>query len=830
MNTKINQLFHESRSRMNEKRMLQDVETLCQIEMGQTFDAYHRATQKILEMLQLSGIPNAELLSWPADGRTVYEDKRMPIAWDATIGKLILQDDAQTVAADFTKHPFNLIKGSVSTKAGGETVRIVTEAQMLTGEDVRGAMVMLAPKTAPRPQALRTILDLGGRGLISDYLVGREGHPDAIQWVNACTEGSNWHVQCDDRDFIGFSVSQTIGEHIRKLASEGTLMATMECDGTRHPGTLPGVTALIPGRRKEEVWLLAHAFEPLMNDDSNGIVAAIEIARQMMQMGTPEYSLRLIFAMELYGYAAFHAGFKGCVIGAANLDSIPSTKGDTCKITPPIASHPFHGVEILPGLIEEIKNEIPCVMTPPECFDDMFLSDASIGIPTLWFRYQHGEGVQGMWHNSAQNEPGAFDAKTFTDFTALAATWCALTLFHPEAAPALSRPAVSQAASQPPDAPWRTLAENLTYARNQAGFPQDLVRIPKAKRHSLPDGMIYGAMASLLSGMDGQKGLGQIIRETELERNITLTDDQIRKYVNACNYLADWGYLTPVRREELTREMLRDALRQLGVKKGDCVLVHSSLSKCGYFKDGASGLIQGVLDAVGAPDSGTALFPTFTRPYMRLGESPNTGWNFRPFDATDPSQIWVGEVPRALLEQFPDAPRSRHITHSWAGIGAQAAFCLDAHRPDDPPASENSPLGKALELGGSVLYIGTGLGPSTFLHYLETVCQLPCLLPAICRVKNPDGSLATVTIPNHLPGHRDFYRQDAENSKFFLKAVERGLLIREIPFGLAKIQRIELRQFYDIGLQIFQEDPNILLCDNPECDFCHKWSTHRQSR
>ena len=141
----------------------------------------------------------------------------------------------------------------------------------------------------------------------------------------------------------------------------------------------------------------------------------------------------------------------------------------------------------------------------------------------------------------------------------------------------------------------------------------------------------------------------------------------------------------------------------------------------------------------------------------------------------------------------------------------------------DPPASENSPLAKALELNGKVVYIGTGLEPSTFLHYLETVCRAAFLQPAVCRMKNPDGSLQTVFIRQHLPGHRDFYREDAENCKFFRRAVKAGLHIAEVPFGMNRIQVIELRSFYEIGMQLMKEDPRVLLCDDPGCMFCREY-------
>ena len=793
--------------------MVQKATELCRIEQGQTFRHYHRSIDWICKEMKAAGLPNVEKLTFPADGITSYEDKRMPIAWEASVGKLTLCDAENTVAADYAIHPFHLIKGATAANPGGETIRIITEQQFLAGEDPRGALVVLESATAPRPAALTPILDRGGRGIISDYLLGRYEYPDALEWVTACTEGNNWNTQSEDRDFIGFSVSLRMAAKIRTLAGKGILKARIECDGRRYTGELPAATALIPGRRSEEVWLLAHTFEPLLDDDSNGVISGIEIARQIMAMGTPEYSLRLIFAMELYGYAAFHANFKGKAIGAANLDSLPSNRKSICRMTPPIASVPFHGVDIFKEVADTFRDMLPCEWVKPECPDDMFLSELTTGIPTVWFMGSYKPGTVRLWHNSVQTEPGQLEPDIFADFTALAAVW-----FHRVLNYTGPRPELPKLDIRPVSSPWRNYAAEQIYARAQPGLPQDLVRIPKDRRRSLPDGMLYGPMCSILSGMDGKKDLARIILETEADRQVTLSDEQIRKYINAVNYLADWGYLAVIRRTDLSPAMLAAALLQAGVGVGDVLLLHSSLSRCGYIAGGAKGLIEGVMTAVGG--TGTALFPTFTHSCICLGTELNKSWNYRPYDPDDPRQVWTGTVPRMLLEEFPDTIRSRHATHSWAGLGPKAAECTAAHGPSDPPGAESSPMAKALAYGGKVAYVGTGLSPSVFLHYLETVCGSPFLQSAVCRVKDPDGSPRTVLIDRYWTGHRDFYRPDAENCKFFTRAVEAGLSIAEVPFGMGRIHVIDLQDFHTIGMKLMKEDPRILLCDDPNCLFC----------
>ena len=264
--------------------IMEEMKTLTSIEKGQTFRHYHQAVDYIVDLMKRKGIPNAEKLEYPADGVTAYEDKGMPLAWDASIGKITLCDEEETVVADYGTEPFSLIKGSVSTKKGGEILRIITEDQLLAGEDASESLVLLNTSTAPRPQALCTALDLGARGIIADFVTGRMNDVHAVQWVNACTETASWHIRAEDRDFIGFSINLVMGNLLREKASKGILTARVECDGRRYCGTLPAATALIPGKRPEEVWLLAHTFEPFMDDDASGIIAGIEIARQITAM------------------------------------------------------------------------------------------------------------------------------------------------------------------------------------------------------------------------------------------------------------------------------------------------------------------------------------------------------------------------------------------------------------------------------------------------------------------------------------------------------------------------------------------------------------------
>lgn len=268
------------------------------------------------------------------------------------------------------------------------------------------------------------------------------------------------------------------------------------------------------------------------------------------------------------------------------------------------------------------------------------------------------------------------------------------------------------------------------------------------------------------------------------------------------------------------------ALRKLGVAEGDLLLVHASTSRCGKIDGGAETIIQSILTIVGS--GGTVLFPTFNYCFERFGDTIVTSGKYKPYDVSDIDGIWTGAVPKTFLRLHPDAYRSKHITHSWAGLGPLAEECTRYQGACAPPCSINSPMGKALEYSGKILYFGCGLAPTTFLHYLEDYADVPFLGPAVCTVKNPDGTLQSLTVEKHLPGHRDFYCPDVENCKFFKAAVENGLHIHENELGTGKLFLIDLQELFTIGMKIMKADPFITLCDLPTCAFCQQMKKDSQ--
>ena len=62
------------------------------------------------------------------------------------------------------------------------------------------------------------------------------------------------------------------------------------------------------------------------------------------------------------------------------------------------------------------------------------------------------------------------------------------------------------------------------------------------------------------------------------------------------------------KRKLVTPDDMKNALKDIGVQKGQAVMVHTSLSSLGYVCGGAQSVIEALLESVG--DEGTIMMPT----------------------------------------------------------------------------------------------------------------------------------------------------------------------------------------------------------------------------
>jgi len=196
-------------------------------------------------------------------------------------------------------------------------------------------------------------------------------------------------------------------------------------------------------------------------------------------------------------------------------------------------------------------------------------------------------------------------------------------------------------------------------------------------------------------------------------------------------------------------------LRALGVRRGDMLLVHSSLRAMGRVPGGPETVIQGILRALGP--EGVLMMPALS--YARVSK-------WQPvFDLLKtPSN--VGAIPE-YFRRRPNTLRSIHPTHSVCAVGPQARDILRFHHLDHTPVGPRSPFHLLAEREGRILMIGCGLCPNTSMHGVEELVEPPYLFEpdsATFQIILPSGERSPMPLlPHNFCGWKQRYDRLADH-------------------------------------------------------------------
>ena len=185
-------------------------------------------------------------------------------------------------------------------------------------------------------------------------------------------------------------------------------------------------------------------------------------------------------------------------------------------------------------------------------------------------------------------------------------------------------------------------------------------------------------------------------------------------------------------------DILVKDLQNLGLKKGDSVVVHSSLKSMGYVEGGADTVIDALIEVVGS--EGNVLFPA-------LSWTPCT--TTLKFDINETPSC-IGYISNVFRKR-EGVLRSFHPTHSVCAYGKNALELTKDHRLDDTPVGPNSPYRKLIGLNGKILFLGCGPRPNTFMHGVEEIGGAPYVLgaPKTFEMTDVDGTIVKKSIKQH---------------------------------------------------------------------------------
>lgn len=248
--------------------------------------------------------------------------------------------------------------------------------------------------------------------------------------------------------------------------------------------------------------------------------------------------------------------------------------------------------------------------------------------------------------------------------------------------------------------------------------------------------------------------------------------------------------------DAVAREDLVSGLRTLGLKTGDRVLVHSSLSSFGHVEGGAETVIDALLEAVGA--QGTVLVPTLT------GDEALSPANPPRFDPAA-TPCWTGAIPETF-RQRREAIRSLHPTHSVAAMGREAEAMTCDHWRSVTPCDELSPYGKlASAPDGYVLLIGASYQTLTILHHVEEIAGVDYHMQA--RPVRAEIIADGARVYRHYLLHR--YGTPRDFGVLEPLVAERGLQT-ETMVGRSRLRLIQAQGLAEVALRCLRGNARFL--------------------
>lgn len=417
----LRNLLAKVKEQFSGNRAFAHVAEVAQHHRIQASPGFREAAEYCQKVFQGHSI-EAEILSYPADGKTTYWTQQMMEEWHCEEATLDLISPTKERLACFADNAFSLIQRSISTPKEGVVADVILldcgdNPEPYADLDLSGSIVFTnGDINKVRAWAVE---ERGAIGIISDRLVEfapvrhRYDIPDALQYTSFWWTGHE--KQC-----FGFVLSPKAGDRLRQTCRRLREEHAQDSTKPKYPqvrafvqsslysGHIENVAALIPGQTEEEIIIAAHLCHPKAsaNDNASGVGVALETARTLNsliasgELPKPRRSIRILLIPEMtgtYAYLATNEERIPQMLAAINLDMVGENQ-DLCKGPlvaeyPPEAAGSFVG-DLLAAIMEEVAAESKNLAgtssyalfkhaTAPFSggSDHYILSDPTVGVP-----------------------------------------------------------------------------------------------------------------------------------------------------------------------------------------------------------------------------------------------------------------------------------------------------------------------------------------------------------------------------------------------------------------------------------------------------------------
>lgn len=252
------------------------------------------------------------------------------------------------------------------------------------------------------------------------------------------------------------------------------------------------------------------------------------------------------------------------------------------------------------------------------------------------------------------------------------------------------------------------------------------------------------------------------------------------------------------RGDVLTKDNLLENFRSIGIEEGDSILVHSSLSRIGFLKEGPKSFVDALIAAVG--EKGNILMPTSPNAVFQLDYIRNTT-NFDVLNT--PSN--TGKITE-YFRKIEGCKRSLHPTEPVSAFGPKADYFLSEHFGELTPYNEKSPFHKISEIGGKILYVGVSLSMAgTNLHTLEDAVdfKFPVYYPEIFKfdVIDENGVIHNIKTKVHDPEWSKKRMCDDLIPMFIKEGV-----LKKVKVGQAESLLVDAKGFLSVMIEQYQNN------------------------
>ncbi len=274
---------------------------------------FRTAAEFVVEQARSYGLEGAEILQFPADGKTFYGTQKARPAWNAEFAELweIGPDGKPAVRiASWDAMPLVLAQDSESGNVTAELVDVGagTSDADYAGKDVRGRLVLVSAQ--PESVYRLAVEKFGAVGILSyaqNQRMAWFGENDnLIRWghLDSFTATKTFAFMLSLKQARGFQSRLARGEKISFKA---------EVRAGRTSGTYDIATAVIPGSdpklKEEEIAFSCHLDHPRpgANDNASGSVTILEVARTLAKLiredkiERPRRTIRFIWPPEIEG-------------------------------------------------------------------------------------------------------------------------------------------------------------------------------------------------------------------------------------------------------------------------------------------------------------------------------------------------------------------------------------------------------------------------------------------------------------------------------------------------------------------------------------------------